>query len=156
MIGFHRRKYWRETLAVLAAGLAGLPARAQTLGLAPAHDISPWRVVGALLFCCVLGAAGALALRYRLRGTASRPRAAARGRGLAAVDWRQAMAGFALKTRTATKEVGRLQVVETVRLGYQVEVNLLECDGKSLVIVTSPQGAFVANPDAPGGTGAPS
>jgi len=127
-----------------------MPACAQTLGLAPSHDVSLWRVVGALLFCCALGAAGAFALKYRMRN------AAPVARGKARFDWRQLAGDLRLGARPAAQEPGRLQVVETVRLGYQVEVNLLECDGKGIVIVTSPHGAFVANPDAPDKTGKPS
>ncbi|WP_443751381.1 hypothetical protein [Asticcacaulis solisilvae] len=137
-------------MVVLAGGAMALPARAQTLGLAPSHDVSPWRIVGALLFCCALGAAGAFALRYRMR-TGAGP-APAR----TAPDWRRLVANFRFAALPAAEAPGRLKLVETVRLGYQVEVNLMECDGKTLVIVTSPHGAFVADPDAPGKSGIPS
>ncbi len=149
MPSFRPKRCLWHTLAAVAAGAAALPAQAQTLGLAPSHDVSPWRVVGALLFCCALGAAGAFALRFRMRTKASAPTRAA-------PDWRQLVANFRFGAQPAAEAAGRLKLVETVRLGYQVEVNLMECDGKTLVIVTSPHGAFVADPDAAGKSGSPS
>jgi len=149
-----RKSIWPKHIckapAVLFACAASLPAQAQTLGLAPSHEVSPWRIVGALLFCCVLGLAAALALRFRMRGKAMPTQ------GLKAVNWRQFMADFGVGTKTSSAGAGRLRLIETARLGYQVEVNLLECDGKSIVVVTSPHGAFVANPDAPDRAGNPS
>jgi hypothetical protein len=150
MARFHRHSHIRKALAVLAAGMAAMPAYAQTLGLAPSHEVPMWRVVGALLFCCALGAAGAFALKYRMRN------AAPMARGTARFDWRQLAGDLRLGPRPAAQDPGRLKVVETVRLGYQVEVNLLECDGKSIVIVASPHGAFVAGQDAPDKAGTPS
>lgn len=136
----------QAAVAVLAWAFA-MPLRAQTLGLAPTHDVSLWRVIGALLFCCLLGAAGALALRYRTRGSASG------GRTGTTANWRQLVANFSIRTKPADEGASRLQLIRTVRLGYQVDVNLLECDGKTIVIVASPHGAFVANADAPRETG---
>lgn len=143
------RIHLRKVLAAIAAGAVALPVQAQTLGLAPSHEVSPWRVVGALLFCCVLGAAGAFALRFRTRGKA----AIATGRAMP--NWRQLVADFRIGIKPAAEGAGRLRLVETIRLGYQVEVNLMECDGKTLVIVTSPHGAFVADPNAPVQAGSP-
>jgi len=138
--------FW-QIAATLAIGFAGWPAHAQTLGLAPTHEVSPWRVVGALVFCCALGGAGALALRYRLR-RGSMPSQVARG-----VNWRTFVSNFAVRPKAIESEARRLRLVETVRLGFNVEVNLLDCDGKSLVVVTSPHGALVAHPDAAAKTG---
>jgi len=118
-------------------------ASAQTLGLATGPEVSWWRVIGALVFCCLLGAAGALALRYRLQGR--RP-AAAR---INPQTLSQLFAGLDFRRRPADAAAVRLRVIETVRLGYQVEVSLLECDGEGVMIVTSPHGAFVVNRDAP-------
>jgi len=142
MIRFRSRTGLWSALAAVGAGAAAMPARAQTLGLAPNHDISLWRVVGALVLCCLLGFAGALALRFRTRGKALPVRR------LNPADWRQLLAGFGARTNATEEGAERLRLVGTVRLGYQVEVNLLECDGKTLVIVASPQGAFVAAPEA--------
>jgi len=144
-------RYVRAVSAAFAASVCALPAHSQTLGLAPSHDVSLWRVVSALLFCCALGAAGAFALKVRMR---NRPMA----QGKVSLDWRQLVGNLRLGARAAGEGTGRLKVVETVRLGYQVEVSLLECDGKAMVIVTSPHGAFVADPEAPvpDKTGSPS
>lgn len=141
--------YLRMAVAVLAGCAVALPVHAQTLGLAPSHDVSPWRIVGALLFCCALGAAGAFALRYRLRGKTAAP-------ARTAPDWRQLIASLGVGAKPAAEGGGRLRLVETVRLGYQVEVNLMECDGKTMVIVASPHGAFVADSNAPDKSGSPS
>lgn len=131
-----------QVAAVLISCAVG-PAQAQTLGLAPSHDISPWRVIGALVFCCVLGGAGALALRYRLQ------RGRVPARATPAADWRALFSGFGARAKASEPGTQRLQLVETVRLGFNVEVNLLDCDGKSLVVITSPQGPLIANPEAP-------
>jgi len=151
-MAYHRsqRKILGKAGAFLPLCAASLPVHAQTLGLAPVHEVSPWRVIGALLFCCVLGAAGAFALWYRTRGQALV------GRNAKPVTWRNLIANFGAKTKVDDEGAGRLRLVGTVRLGYQVDVNLLDCDGKSVVIVTSPHGAFVADPDAPHGVGRPS
>lgn len=129
-------------LAVAAPfGLIATSLAAQTLGQAHEPEISLLRVIGALLFCCLLGAAGALALKYRLRGRPSP------GRGLDGKMLSQLVAGLSFRATATDAPDARLRVVETVRLGYQVEVSLLECDGGTVVIVTSPQGAFVVNRD---------
>lgn len=131
-------------LVVVAACLAGcgsLPAAAQTLGLAQSPEVPLWRVVGALLFCCLLGAAGSLALRYRLQSQPSR------GAKPAAKSLSQVLAALDLRPRRAEVADARLRLVETVRLGYQVEISLLECDGEKVLVVASPHGAFVVNRD---------
>jgi hypothetical protein len=132
---------------MLCASIGAVPAYAQNLGLAPNHNISPWRIVGALLFCLVLGIAGAFALQFRLRGKAINIRS------IKTTNWRALLAGLGTGRQPVDCGAQRLRLVETVRLGYQVEVNLLECDGKGIVVVTSPHGAFIANPDAPDTTG---
>lgn len=140
----------------ILAGLAALPACAQNLGLGGSSpEIPLWRVVGALFFCCLLGAVGALALRYRLRNRAGRaPRA-----NMRLVDEQtvgRLMAALGLKGPKGEAAPTRLQLIETVRLSYQVEVSLVECDGVGVMIVTSPHGAFVVNRDAPTKTGSAS
>ncbi|TMJ18113.1 MAG: hypothetical protein E6G94_00680, partial [Alphaproteobacteria bacterium] len=56
--------------AALLLLVAASPAAAQTIGQASGGpDISIWRVLGALLFCLLLAAGAAFALRTRLRGT---------------------------------------------------------------------------------------
>lgn len=139
------------TGAGLLAGLA-VPACAQALGQAAGPEISWWRVIGALIFCCLLGLAGAFALKYRMRQS---------GAGLKrpAFDPR-AFSGlldlFRVKANKVETDEGRLKLISTVRLSYQADVSLLECDGKTVMIVTTPQGAFVVNPETPTQPGGPS
>lgn len=144
----------RAVPGLLSAGglaAASLPACAQTLGQAAGPEISWWRIIGAFLFCCLLGIAGAFALKYRMRrqGVAGKP---------VAFDPRVLSGLFEMFQGKADKGEGeaRLKVLSTVRLSYQVDVSLLECDGKTVMIVTSPQGAFVINPDGSTTRGTPS
>ena len=144
-----RSRPWKD-LGKAAVGLASAgawPVHAQTLGLAPSHDVSPWRVVGALLFCCLLGAVGAVALRYRLHGKPPMV-----GKSYTS-PWLQLIAGFSPRAKPVGTGAERLKLVETIRLGHQVEVNLLDCDGRRLVVLTSPQGPLVVHPEAPDDSG---
>lgn len=134
-----RIRTWLIRLGANCAGFAATPAAAQALGQAHEPEISLWRVVGAVVFCCLLGAAGALALKYRMRGRA------APARGFDGKALRQLVAGITFRP-TAGDTSTRLKVVETVQLGCQVDVSLLDCDGAAVMIVTSPHGAFVVNP----------
>ena len=136
----------------IGRAVTSLPVYAQTLGQAGGPEISWWRIIGAFLFCCLLGVAGAFALKYRMRrqGVAGKP---------VAFDPRVLSGLFEMFQGKASKGGGdeaRLKVLSTVRLGYQVEVSLLECDGKTVMIATSPQGAFVINPDGSSTPGTPS
>ena len=135
---------------VLLASLAGAPAYAQTLGLAHGPEVPWWRVVGALLFCCLLGGLGALALKYRIRKQGGQRRVFDAG------NWQRLITNFKLSTRSEDDSVARLRLIQTVHLSYQVDVCLLECDGETVMIATSPNGAFVVNRDAPTKTGASS
>ena len=130
-------------VAIALVSLAGRPAQAQTLGLAHGPEISWWRVVAALVFCCLLGGAGALALRYRLRGRKPDIRL------FNAESWRHLIAGLGIKSKATDEAPSRLKLLQTVHLSYQVDVSLLECDGAIVMIATSPHGAFVVNRDAP-------
>ncbi len=136
-------RYLQGAGAIGLLSLMAMPACAQTLGLAHGPEISWWRVVAALVFCCLLGGAGALALRYRLRGQAPNLRL------MDAKKWQHLVAALGLKTKGKDSPPPRLQLIETVHLSYQVDVCLLECDGASVMIATSPRGAFVINRDAP-------
>jgi flagellar biogenesis protein FliO len=108
-----RRLSWLLTTAWLAG--AG-PACAQTLGRAAGPDIAWWRVLAALLLCLVLGVAGAYALRARL-GVGTVPQ----------VPW-----------RLGSAPAKRLRIIESVRVGQQVEVCLIACDGREHLIAVSP------------------
>jgi flagellar biogenesis protein FliO len=95
-------------------------AMAQHLAQADSPDIAWWRVVGALVFCLLLGVLAAFALRKRLRGGAP-------------------VFGAAAK---------RLRLVESVRLSHRVDVCLVECDDRTYLIATSAQGAVSLAADA--------
>jgi len=115
------------------AGLAG-PTLAQKLGHADNLEISWWRFASALIVCLVLAVLGALALRARLRT----------GRAVTAGALWPALAGLlAPAAARAAPGPRRLQLVETLRLGHQVEVCLVECDEEGFLIATSPHGAVV-------------
>jgi len=135
--------WWAGALSCLVSGSAS----AQTLGLASSPEVSWWRVVGALVFCCLLGGAGALALRYRLQGQKAHVRT------FDAKTLSQLFTGLNFRRLPADGAPARLRLIETVRLSYQVDVSLLECDGVGVMIVTSPHGAFVVDRDAPAKTG---
>jgi hypothetical protein len=91
-------------------------AFAQHLGHAQDADIAPWRVAIALIVCLALALAGAFALRWRLR------------------------AGPAM---FATPVERQLRLVETLRLSHQIDICLLECDGRRVLVATTAQGALV-------------
>lgn len=111
------------------------PALAQALGQGSGAPIAWWRVFSATTLCLLLGVAGVLALKARRDGAPL---------SLAPLDprtWRARLAATPTEAR-------RLKVEETVRLGHQVEVSLLICDDQTVLIATSPHGAFVVTPGA--------
>jgi flagellar biogenesis protein FliO len=116
-------------IPALALAWAGFPAFAQKLGQAASTDIAWWRVASALVLCLVLAVCAAFALRTRLRGAAP---------------------VFGPKDR-------RLLLVESLRLSHQVDVCLLECDGRRFLVSVSPQGAAILASDlaAPATPGQP-
>jgi hypothetical protein len=107
----------RAGLTMVRAGIAltmlHMPAEAQTLGQGAMDDVSPWRVVAALLLCLMLAVAGAFALKAR------------GGR----------VSFFPL----ATKRRRRLELIESLRLG-QAELCLVMCDGREMLVLASSQG----------------
>ena len=114
---------WRMAGVGAVVWLLGTaPALAQTLGQASGAPIAWWRVVGATLLCLVLGVAGVLALKARSDGA------------------RQSLAAFDLRAlftcASSPAEDERLRVVQTVRLGHQVEVSLLAYDDETVLIAT--------------------
>lgn len=117
---------------MIALALAG-PGLAAPLGQTSTAPLAAWRVVGATLLCLILGVAGVVAMKVRRDG----------GR-LSAIrfDWRALL----VNPPAASPAQARLKVLETVRLGHQVEVSLLVCDNRQVLIATSPQGAFVVTP----------
>ncbi len=102
-------------LAVLFAAAPGASALAQKLGQGGDDDISIWRVVAALLLCMVLAVAGAYVLKS----------GAVRG----------------LPTFSLAKRARRLQLVESLRIGSQVDLCIVTCDGRELLVASSAHGA---------------
>jgi flagellar biogenesis protein FliO len=100
-------------LTLLLAGGPVWPAAAQKLGQGGGTDVSVWRVTGALIFCLLLAAGAAFALRARLRGALP----PLRGQGR------------------------RLRLVESLRLSHQTDLCLIELDGRELVVASSAHGA---------------
>lgn len=92
------------------------PAYAQKLGHGGGAEISAWRVAGVLLLCVALAVSGALALRHRQGGRL-----------------------FARQLFSARGPARRLEVIETVRMGHQVDLALVRCDGREFLVATSPR-----------------
>jgi flagellar biogenesis protein FliO len=110
------RPFHRTFAAAAAfAALAG-PAAAQRLGAATSVDV-PWlRVIGALVLCLGLAVAAAFALRSRLKG------------GVPSL---------------LAKTPRRLQLVENLRLSHQVDLCLVVCDERRMLVASSPHGAVL-------------
>lgn len=111
-------------------------ASAQTLGQAPSDAVSFWRVTGALLLCIALGIAAIFVLRSRSGATLARP----------------SLPSFVRKDR-------RLQLIEILRLNQHVDLCLVACDGKPMLLAASSHGVevlpldAVQNVDGVGGSG---
>lgn len=103
---------------IALSGCLPLPAMAQTLGQGQDGGVSLWRVIFALLLCLALAVAGAFAVRSRTAGSGA----------------------LLLKPSLHRR---RLHLIETVRLPHQVTLCLLRCDGRELLLSTSPQGAHL-------------
>jgi len=115
------RRLEAAILALAGIWLAG-PAAAQTLANGASPDIPWWRVLGALAFCVALAVGAAFALRARLGGR--------------------------LPALVANRP-RRLELVETLRLSHQVDICLVRCDARDLIVAATPQGAFLISPGAP-------
>jgi flagellar biogenesis protein FliO len=108
---------------LLPAGVLGLlffvsscgAAFAQRLGQGTDDGVSAWRVVAALLLCMALAVAGAFVLK------------SGAGRGL--LSW------------PSVKRGRRLHLVETLRVGQQVDLCIVTCDGRELLVASSAHGA---------------
>jgi hypothetical protein len=120
--------------APVAAVLA-TPAFAQTLGQASDVHLSYWRVAAALLLCLALAAGAALALRARLAAGGRLPKLTE-------------VLGKPLGRRAATP--GRpIALLDRLRIGPQLEVCLLRCEGRQYLIAVSPNGTSVIDKDLP-------
>jgi flagellar biogenesis protein FliO len=104
------------TVAALVC-LYSAPALAQTLGQPADDEISLWRVASALLLCILLAVLAAFVLKMRT--------------------------GHTRLFSYLTPKSRRLEVIEAVRLGPQVELCIVACDGRELLIAASPQNIHV-------------
>jgi flagellar biogenesis protein FliO len=93
--------------------MAETVANAQLLGQGAEDGVSVWRVIAALLLCLALGTVGIFALRSRL-GLRN---------GLAALQF--------------GRSAGRLKLIETLRLGPQTSLHLIDIDGNEMLITSS-------------------
>jgi len=89
-------------------------AAAQTLGQGSDVEISIWRVLLAFLLCAALAAGAAFILKAR------------QGSGH--------LVSFLVKQNR------RLRLVESLRLGHQADLCIVECDGRELLVAVSPHG----------------
>jgi flagellar biogenesis protein FliO len=107
-----------RALAVACCFLMQIQAvAAQTLGGGAEDDISVWRIVGAFLVCVLLAGAGALVLRHRL--------------------------GYAQLPRILGNQARRLRIVESLKLGRQITLSIVQCDERELLLLTSETAAQV-------------
>ena len=104
----------------LGVMLAGQTAHAAPLGHVGDDGVAWWRVAAALIFCLLLAVGGAFALRARLGG----------GGGAGRPTW--------LRAAQTTR---RLELVETLRVKPQVDLLIVRCDGRELLLSASAHGA---------------
>jgi hypothetical protein len=101
---------------------------AQKLGHGSDTDVTPWRIFLVLGLCLAVAVTGAFALRWRMQNGTTLPTIMQR----------------------------RMRLVERLRLSHQVDLCLVQCDGREFLIATSPRdtcfgpGIFpIAIPDNP-------
>jgi hypothetical protein len=94
-------------------------ALAQTLGQGSDPDISLWRVAASLLLCAGLAVAGGVILKAR--------------------------SGQMPAFRFAPRRQRRLKLVETLGLGRDTAISIVDCDGREMLVLTSPQGSRVVD-----------
>lgn len=104
-------------VGALGPALIAGPAAAQTLGQAPDDGVPFWRVAGALLFCIALGVGAVFALRMRGGRVPPLPALIRRER--------------------------RLQLIEVLRLGQHVDLCLVSCDDRTMLLAASAHGVDV-------------
>lgn len=110
---FGVRARWAAAFMLFFAGWPS-SAVAEHLGQGVDEGTSLWRVAGALLVCVAVAIVAALLLKRRMGGGAS-------------------------LFRPGTSR--RMQMVECLRMGSQVSVCIVACDGEELLMSVSPQGA---------------
>lgn len=138
---------WRGSCSWMCALPSGAlvalatPTAAQTLGQGSGLEIAWWRIVAAFLICAALAVAAAFALRTRMQasGAHSQPASGWRAVRNAIFSW------------PSCPEAGepRLRLVETLRLGPQVDICLVQVDGRDFLVAMSPQGVSLLAGDAP-------
>ncbi len=101
--------------AAMACLLSAAPACAQTLGRGADDGISSWRVALVTLLCLALAVFAAFALKARLGGLP---------------------AFFA-----GARPDRRMRLVETLRLGHQIDLCIVACDGREVLVAASARGA---------------
>lgn len=104
----------------MASIVVSASAQAQVLGQGPQDEISWWRVIAALIFCLMLAAGAAFFIKARMGG---------------ALPFR----GLALARTPGSKR--RLELVETLRLKPQLDLVIVRCDGRELLLATHAQTA---------------
>jgi hypothetical protein len=102
---------------VLGSALIAGQATAQTLGQAPEDGVSLWRVAAALLLCLALGVGAVFALRMRGGRVPPLPVLLRRDR--------------------------RLQLIEVLRLNQHVDLCLVSCDDRTILLAASLHGVDV-------------
>lgn len=110
-----RRWILRAGATALAVALWSAPAFAQKLGQGADDGISLWRVFAVLVLCLALAAFAAFTMKARMGG--GLPQFFTRVRG-----------------------DRRLQLVETLRLSHQIDLCVVACDGRELLVAASAQG----------------
>ncbi len=103
--------------AAMACLLCSAPACAQTLGQGGDDGISSWRVALVTLLCLALAVFAAFALKARLGG-----------------GWLPAFFAVARPDR-------RMRLVETLRLSHQIDLCIVACDGREILVAASARGA---------------
>jgi flagellar biogenesis protein FliO len=104
---------WPALCGLWVTATATSPALAQHLAEADTSDVPWWRVIGAFILCIALAVGAALALRLRYRGV----------------------------TMSLGSKARKLQIIESVRIAPQVDVCLLRCENRQLLIAATPHGA---------------
>lgn len=110
------RLYWAAAIMVIFPATAW----AQTLGQNTDDGISAGRVLAALTFCLLLGAGMVMAIR----------------------KW----GGSFKKFHVSQSKIRRLNLRETLRVNAQVQICLVACDDKEMLIAVSPQGVQMLGP----------
>lgn len=113
----------RRAVAVSVLLAAG-PAWAAPLGHGEGDDISLWRVAGALILCLLLACAAALAIKTR-------------------IDGRMPSLDQFFQRGSPDR---RLHLVESLRIGHQVDLHIVAFDGREMLIASGPHGVQLLDP----------